>query len=171
VAEDYPGWQAKLSKYMFYIDVPSSQGVDTGGERYNFELSCTVTDWKTGAEHKISVTYSSSFSGLLQGTVDGSDSDYEINITTNSSVLMQDIQWALALPNTKVFFVAGSSANGHYPYAVTSFTLSPLTEEPGLVAAGVALPKITADTPDDLRRARELRRERQARHHSLSPNL
>ena len=89
--------------------LPLGQGVDTSSEALNYlDLICTVTDWNTGAKHKISVIYSPRFSGLLQGTVDGSDDDYEITMTTNSSVLMQHIQWALALPSTKVFFVAGS---------------------------------------------------------------
>lgn len=85
------------------------------------------------------------------GHVDGSDDDYDITINTNSSVLMQHIQWVLALANTtKAFFVAGSSTNGDYPYAVVSFSFWPLTSEPGLVAAEVALPEIAAGTPDDL---------------------
>ena len=140
---DYPGWQAKLSSYSFYVDVPPpSQGADTSSE--SFYLYCTVTDSKTGAQHKISVTYSPGFSGLLQGTVDGSDDDYEITINTNSSVLIQHIQWALALPNTtKVFFVGGSSNSGNYPYAVNQFSFWPLTAGHDLVAAEGALPEIS----------------------------
>ena len=158
-------WQAKLSSYTFDLDVlPLNQGGDKTSELSNyFDLLCIATDWKTRAKHSISIVYSPRFSGHLQGTVDGSDEDYEITITTNSSVLIQHVQWALALPSTKVFFVAGSSTNGDYPFAVTTFTFSPLRTDPALDSADITLPKITADTPDDLRQALELRRVRQAR--------
>jgi hypothetical protein len=82
---------------------------------------------------------------------------------TNSSVLIQHIQWALALPNAKVFSVLGSSTNGDYPYAVTAFAFSPVSQAPEFVAAEIARPEIAATTPGDLRRALELRRARQAR--------
>jgi len=158
-------WRARLSSYTFDVAVlPLGQGVDTGSKFVHYlDLLCTVTDWKTGTKHKISMIYSSRFSGLLQGTVEGRDDDYEITITTNSSELMQHIQWALVLPSTKVFVVAGSSINGDYPYDVTNFTLSPLGADPAVVAAEIAPPEIDADIQDDLRTAHELRRQRQAR--------
>jgi hypothetical protein len=58
-------WQAKLRGYTFDVDVlPLSQGADTGSELFNyFDLLCTVTDWKTGATHKISVIDSPRFRG------------------------------------------------------------------------------------------------------------
>lgn len=58
-----------------------------------------------------------------------------------------------------------SASTGGYPYTVDAFFLSSLQVEPALVAAEVALPEITADMPQDLRKALEGRRERQVRLH------
>ncbi len=65
----------------------------------------------------------------------------------------------------ETFYVTGSSSAtaGGYPYTVDAFRVRPLANEPALATAEVALPEITADVPEDLRKALARRRERQVR--------
>jgi hypothetical protein len=151
-----------LSSYYFECDAqtqPAEQFMD---------LECVVTE-ATGAAHSLSFFYDPTSSIVLQGVIVGNDASYQIYVSTNSPVFMQQVLWALALPNnvTKTFYITGSpsAASGGYPYAVDTFRVRPLTNEPALFPAEVALPEITADIPKDLRRALERRRERQLRLH------
>jgi hypothetical protein len=159
-----PWWIVSLSSYYFYINAsPSKETVD---------LECVVTDAITdtpqyGTEQHLTLFYDPTGSATLQGNIYGNDDSYQILLSTNSSVYMQHVQWALTLPPniTKLFYVNGSpsATTGGYPYTVDACYLNPLTAEPAL--AEVALPEITAGMPEDLRKALERRRERPVRLH------
>jgi hypothetical protein len=159
-----PWWIVSLNSYYFYINAqPTNETVD---------LSCVVTDATTGTaqygtQQYLALFYDPTSNATLQGTIYGNDASYQILLSTNSSVYMQHVQWALTLPPniTKLFYVSGSpsATTGGYPYAVDACYLNPLTMEPALIAAEVALPEISADMPEDLRKGLERRRERQTR--------
>jgi hypothetical protein len=160
-------WIVALSSYQFNI-LASNTTDET------IDLDCIVTDAGTGtpqygSEQFLALTYDPTNSAALQGNIYGSDDTYQILLSTNSSVFMQHVQWALTLPEniTKVFWVTGSpsATTGSYPYTADEFFLYPLTVEPALAAAELVLPEITADMPEDLRKALERRRERQVRLH------
>jgi hypothetical protein len=151
-----------LSSYYFECDAQAQPAVQF------MDLECVVTE-ATGAEHSLSFFYDPTSSTVLQGVIVGNDASYQINVSTNSPVFMQQVLWALALPNnvTKTFYITGlpSATTGAYPYTVDTFRVRPLTNEPAVAAAEVALPEITADMPEDLRKMLERRRERQVRLH------
>ena len=159
-------WVVTLRTYEFNIFADPT--IET------FGLSCTVTDAHTGTpqygtQQYLEVGYDPTSSAILHGSIYGNDSAYQILFSTNSSVFMQNVQWALTLPDNimKLFWVTGSpsATTGSYPYTVDEFFLYPLTEEPALLAAEFALPEITADIPEALRKAVERRREHQVRLH------
>jgi hypothetical protein len=114
-----------------------------------------------------SLIYDSNNSATLQGNVYGNDASYQILLSTNSFEFMQQVLWALTLPNnvTQMCYIYGSpsATTGSYPYTVDAFFLNPLTAEPALVAAEITQPEITTDMPEDMRKALERRRERQVR--------
>ena len=131
-------------------------------------LTCHVTDAGTGtpqygSQQYLELNYDPSNSAPLQGNIYGSDNQYLILLSTNSSAFMQRVQWALTLPENifKLFQVNGSpsATSGGYPYTVTECFLFNLTPEPAYLAAQVALPEITAGMPEDLRKTLERRRE------------
>jgi hypothetical protein len=160
-------WTVALSSYQFNISA-------TNTTNEIISLACTVTDSHTGtegygSEQYLSLIYDPTSSAALQGNIYGNDDNYQILLSTNSSVFMQHVQWALTLPEniTKLFWVTGSpsATTGSYPYTVDEFFLYSLTAEPALAAAELVLPEITADMPEDLRKALERRREDQVRLH------
>lgn len=157
-------WDVTLRSYQFTI------GADTTNERIT--VDCAVTDADTGtpqygSEQFLALVYDPTQSATLQGNIVGNDNSYQILLFTNSSVFMQHVQWALMLPENilKIFTVTGSpsTTTGGYPYTVDEVFLYPLTAEPALLAADVALPEITAEIPEDLRKMLERRREGQLR--------
>lgn len=161
-----PWWVVSLSNYYFYINADQTNET--------VDLSCVVTDAATGTarygtQQYLELFYDPTSGATLKGNIYGNDDSYQILLSTNSSVYMQHVQWALTLPPsiTKLFYVSGSpsAATGGYPYTVDACYLNPLTAEPALVAAEAALPEITAEMPEDLRKALERRRERQVRLH------
>jgi hypothetical protein len=153
-----PNWQAYQSAFDLIAWPSTTDPSET-------HLSCHALDlnkrWR-----EIDIYFSlEKYNAGLQGTIDGTDDEWSVSITTNSSVFMQNILWILALPNTspKLWTIQASPAPG-YPYQVSDCIFAVTTKpQSGLVAAEVALPESTAEMPDDLRKAIERGRERQAR--------
>jgi hypothetical protein len=151
-----PIWQA----YQSAFDLTAWPSTTDQSE---IHLSCHALDlnkrWR-----QIDIYFSLvKYNAGLQGTIDGTDDEWSVNITTNSSVFMQNILWILALPNApKLWTIQALPAPG-YPYQVSDCIFSVTTKpQSGLVAAEVALPESTAEMPGDLRKAIERGRERQA---------
>jgi hypothetical protein len=168
-------WVVTLRGYEFNIVASATN------ER--IDLSCYVTDASTGtpqygSPQYLGLVYDPNNTATLQGNIFGSDNSYQILLSTNSSVFMQHVQWALTLPENiyKLFWITGSpsATTGGYPYTVDTCFLYPLTQEPALLAADIALPENTADMPEELRTALQRRREHQVRlsaaHLGAAPN-
>ena len=105
-----PNWQAYQSAFDLIAWPSTTDPSET-------HLSCHALDlnkrWR-----EIDIYFSlEKYNAGLQGTIDGTDDEWSVSITTNSSVFMQNILWILALPNTspKLWTIQASPAPG-YPY-------------------------------------------------------
>lgn len=152
-------WILTLKSYSFWCQ---AQAPPSAGEF--MELECVVSE-ATGTTHSLSLIYDAANTEILEGYVIDTGAGYEIEINTNSFEFMQQILWAVTLPNniTKTVQITGSPISTIAGYTVDAFALYSSTQEATLAAAEVALPESAAAMPENLRKMLERRRGRQVR--------
>jgi hypothetical protein len=115
-------------------------------------------------DYIITISYEPNTSAAVGGRIFINPLDI-MEVTTNSPAFLHSVQWALTLPHKKQLFLHGSPTENPDILSVDQFEmyLAGFEAEPDLLATKIPPLEVRAQLPEDLRKAMERRRERQAR--------